>query len=182
MNYPVDTINFALGLGTVLIQVCAVVLLLSLFFRNRFSFFGKISAFAAGNALGIAFVLTLASLGLSLFYSEVLGFAPCGLCWLQREFMYPQAFLFLVALVKNDEKIADYSIVLSSVGVVIALYQHSLQMGASEFVPCAQTLLAADCAERTLFEFGYITFPLMAASVFAFLIVLMLSLRLQKKA
>jgi len=32
-----------------------------------------------------------------------------------------------------------------------------------------------DCAERYLFEFGYITFPLMSFTIFAFLIILMLS-------
>lgn len=177
MNYPVETINFILGLGTLALQVLTVVLIIALLFQKKSSASEKIVSFFASNALGLAFLLSLASVALSLFYSEVLGFAPCGLCWLQRVFIYPQLFLFGVALFKNEARVADYSIALSVGGLIIALYQHSLQMGASEFVPCATTLLAADCAEKTLFELGYITFPLMAASLLAFLIVLMVALR-----
>jgi disulfide bond formation protein DsbB len=177
MGYPVDLINHYLGVGTIALQAATVVLIIALLWRKHSRAAQKFVAAIGGNAIGLAFLLTLASLGLSLFYSEVLGFAPCGLCWLQRVFIYPQVFLFIVALIKGDEKIADYSIVLSIVGLVIALYQHSLQMGASPLVPCATTLLAADCTKKTLFEFGYITFPLMAASVFAFLIVLMIAMK-----
>lgn len=175
MNYPVETINLILAIGVVLLQVKIVFLLFTFAFEKRSPLLQKMVQLTGDNALGISFILTLGGLVLSLFYSEILGFAPCGLCWLQRVFIYPQVFLFTVALIKGDKKIADYSIVLSVIGLVIALYQHMLQIGASDLVPCATTLIAADCAEKTLFEFGYITFPLMAATLFAYLIVLMIA-------
>jgi disulfide bond formation protein DsbB len=181
MNYPVDTINFVLALGVVAIQIKALYLLGAIVLRKKNRFAAWTVKVAGDNALGIAFILALGSFVISLFYSEVLGFAPCGLCWLQRVAIYPQLFLFITALIKGDEKIADYSIVLSVAGLIISLYQHALQLGASEFVPCATTLLAADCAKKTLFEFGYITFPLMAASVCAYLIVLMITLKIRNR-
>jgi len=96
----------------------------------------------------------------------------------QRVFLYPQIFSFIVALSKQDRRIADYSIALSVPGFVIALYQHYLQMGGTSVIPCPATAdKAVDCAVRFLFEFGYITYPLMAATAFAFLIITMLFVR-----
>ncbi len=181
MNYPVETINFWLAIGVIGIQIKVIYLLGAIAFRKKSSFAAWTVKVAGDNALGIAFLLALGSLVISLFYSEVLGFAPCGLCWLQRVTLYPQLFLFAAALFKSDEKIADYSIILSIVGLIISLYQHYLQVGGSEFLPCATTLLAADCSKKTLFEFGYITFPLMAASICAYLIVLMITLKIRNK-
>ena len=38
----------------------------------------------------LAFLLTLGATAMTLYYSEVLGFAPCGWCWVQRVFLWPQ--------------------------------------------------------------------------------------------
>ena len=85
---------------------------------------------------------------------------------------------FALALRKRDSNIADYSIALSIAGGAAALYQHYLQMGGTSVLPCpASSSEAVDCAVRFVFEFGYITFPMMALTLFAFLIVLMLFVR-----
>lgn len=78
-----------------------------------------------------------------------------------------------MALYKKDTKIADYLIGLSGIGALIALYQHYLQMGGSAFIPCPAVGPGIDCAQRFLFEFGYITFPLMSFSVFALMIAML---------
>ncbi|MCR4281018.1 MAG: hypothetical protein NUV88_01655, partial [Candidatus Kaiserbacteria bacterium] len=58
---------------------------------------------------------------------------------------------------------------------------HYLQMGGASLVPCpAAASEAVDCAVRFLYELGYITFPLMSFSVFAFLIIVMLFVRRRK--
>jgi len=46
------------------------------------------------NQIGIilAFVIALVSMVGSLFYSEIMKFAPCNLCWWQRICMYPQSY------------------------------------------------------------------------------------------
>ena len=72
--------------------------------------------------------------------------------------------------------VACYSIALSILAGSAALYPHYLQMGGTSVLPCPASG-AGDCAQRIIFEFGYITLPLMAATLFAFLIVLMLFVR-----
>ena len=174
--YPVESINYVLALGTVAVQIAALALLALWFFRKKTGF-AEQAEFVGRWGLWLGFVLSAVGVILTLFYSEILGFAPCSWCWVQRIFLYPQAVIFALALWKKDTRIADYSIALSIFGLVVALYQHYLQMGGHSVIPCPANPGASDCAQRFLFEFGYVTFPLMAFSVFAFLIVLMLFVR-----
>ena len=178
MISSVETINFYLALATLAMQILAVAFLALFLLRKKFPDLEDVAGFLETWGLWIAVVLTLGGIAMTLLYSEVLGFAPCGLCWLQRVFLYPQIVLFALALWKRDRHAADYSIALSAIGGTVALYQHYLQMGGHDILPCPATLSqATDCATRFLFEFGYITFPLMSFSLFAFLIVLMLFVR-----
>lgn len=180
----VETLNFFLALGTVFVQCATVALLAVMLLRKRFPDLKDIAALAARFGLWAGFLLSLAATTLSLYYSEVLGFTPCGLCWMQRVFFYPQVVLLAIAAWYRDRSVAVYSIALSVAGLIVALYQHYLQMGGTDLLPCPAAAggggIAADCAQRILFEFGYITFPLMSASLFAFLIVLLFFVRTQK--
>ena len=87
-----------------------------------------------------------------------------------------RSLLFAVALYKQERAVADFSIAFSIFGGIAALYQRLPANGGGALIPCPASG-AGDCAQRILFEFGYITFPLMAATIFAFLIVLMLFVR-----
>lgn len=118
--------------------------------------------------LAAFFVTTLAS-AVTLYYSEVLGQAPCSLCWLQRVFLYPQAFLFGIAYLKSDARITVYTTALSIVGALIALYHHAIQLGASAPVPCAAA--GPSCTEVLFLTWGFVSFPFMAFALFLFLIV-----------
>jgi disulfide bond formation protein DsbB len=178
MYYDVPAINSALGLATFALNVVTVGLLAAFFMRRRVQNLATVASLVGAWGLWIGFLLTLGGLGLSLFYSEVLGFAPCSLCWVMRIFMYSQVILFAVALWKRDRGVADYSVALSAFGILVGLYQHYLQMGGLALVPCPATLTeASDCASRFLFELGYITFPWMGVSLFAALIVTMFFVR-----
>lgn len=174
--FPVQVLNYWLSLGTVLLQVATVALFALYLLRGQLPAFSWAVALLRRWGLWMAFVLAGAGSALTLFYSEILGFAPCGLCWLQRVFLYPQVVLFAIAAWRRDTSIALYAIVLSVFGALVALYQHYLQMGGNALIPCPATP-GADCAARFLFEFGYVTFPLMAATLFAFLIALLLFAR-----
>jgi disulfide bond formation protein DsbB len=172
--YPIETINHWLSLAVVGLQIVCFAFLALFFLRKRFPGIVPAADFLGKRGLWIGFFLSLFGVAISLFYSEVLGILPCGLCWLQRVFLYPQVLLFAVAIWKWDYHVADYSIVLSVFGGAVSLYQHYLQMGGTSILPCPAVTTGADCAQRYLFELGYITFPLMSFSVFAFLIILML--------
>lgn len=173
--FDIESLNHLVGLGTIAIQIAAVALFAVYFGRKRFPTFQDIGVSTARWGLRAALLLTLAAIAAALFYSDVLGFEPCPLCWWQRVFLFPQAILFALALWKGEgSRIAYYSIALSIAGFGIALYQHALQMFPGS-LPCPAT--GVSCAQRLLFEYGYVTFPLVAASVFALLIVLMLFVR-----
>jgi disulfide bond formation protein DsbB len=169
-----------LGIGTFAMQVVAAVVLLSFFLRQDNALAARIVSIAGQWALPLAFFATAFATGFSLYHSEILGITPCGLCWVQRVFVYSEAAIFLVAWIIRDYGIWIYGIVLSVLGSFFALYQHYLQMGGDSILPCpAAPDAAADCAKRYLFELGYITYPLMAFSVLAFVAVLMIAIRLR---
>lgn len=175
--YAIEVYNQWFGLGTLILDILTVAFLALYFLRTISPEFAPASMLISRGGLWIAFALSLFGIAATLFYSEVLGLAPCGWCWFQRIFLYPQAVLFAIALYKRDRSVADYSIGLSIFGGVIALYQHYLQMGGSALVGCPSNPGPADCAQRFMFEFNYITFPFAALSLFAFIIVLMLFVR-----
>lgn len=64
----------------------------------------------------IALVATLGSL----YFSEVQQYPPCELCWVQRIFMYPLVLILLVGTLLKDTKVFIYSIVFSSIGLIIS--------------------------------------------------------------
>jgi disulfide bond formation protein DsbB len=174
--YPVDNINFILALGTIVLQITGLGYFAIYFLRKRFPDLEDIARPLKEWGLWKGFVITIIGTVITLFYSEILGFIPCGWCWIQRVFLYPQVILFGMALRKKDRFIADYSIGLSIAGMLAALYQHYIQMGGSSILPCPASGVG-DCAQRLIFEFGYITFPLMSATLFAFLIIVMMFVR-----
>ena len=55
-------------------------------------------------------IATTSTLG-SLFFSYVMEFAPCVLCWYQRIFFFPLVILFAVGLFPFDAKAEDDAIV-----------------------------------------------------------------------
>lgn len=124
---------------------------------------------------------TVGSVATTLFYSEYLGFIPCSLCWLQRIALYPQA-LFAVMAFNMKERVyyPVYGIGLSVFGFIVAVYQYIYQMlprdVSSGLMPCLADG-SADCAEKVMETFSFVTFPLLSATTFAFLIVLYLNLK-----
>ena len=170
---PYESLNQLVAWGTVGMQVLTIALLVLFFVRKSFP---SLSAIVEKWGIWFALLLALVSAGMAIYYSDFIGIVPCGLCWYQRIFLFPQAVLFLVALFKKEAaRIADYSIALSIFGGAIALYQHYIQIVGESPLPCPAS--GGDCVKRFLFEFGYITFPLVAFSVFALLIVVMMFVR-----
>lgn len=167
MTETVELLNYLLALGTVLLQVGIVVLFYLTFARKDM----RVRNVVSKHALLLGFLAALGASIMTLVYSEVFGFLPCGLCWLERVFLYPQVVLLGIALWKNDVHIALYSAALSFLGAFIALYHHYIQMGGVDLGICPSS--AVDCSKRILFEFGFVTFPLMAATLFVFLLLIM---------
>lgn len=117
----------------------------------------------------LGFFVTLGGTFLTLFYSEVLHYAPCDLCWYQRVFLYPQVIMFGYAWYKKDRAVLPYALVLSLFGLAVAIYHHALQIGFDLMKPCSSAPFAVDCAKPSFIEFGFVTFPFMAVVLFGFL-------------
>lgn len=171
----VSSLNYSLALGTVLLQVVTAALIVIFVMRRRVVAFGDIAVSVGTWGLWIAFLAAGFGTLMAVYYSDVLGFEPCYWCYWQRYFLFPQVMLLGMAAWKKDAFIADYSIVLSVVGASVALYHHALQMAPMGALPCPAT--GPSCALRIFFEFGYITYPLMAFTLFVFLIIAMLFVR-----
>ena len=168
----IETINYTLAAGTLSLQVITIALIALLLMRKKIPDLKSNVEFIRTWSLWIGFLLTLASVAVTLFYSDVLGFEPCPLCWWQRIFLYPQVILFGLALWKPDVRAAAllYSMWFSAIGAAFALYHHALQMFPAGHLPCPAS--GPSCAKITFLEFGYVTFPMMAFTLFAFLITL----------
>lgn len=130
-------------------------------------------------ALPLAFFSSLFATLMSLVYSDYLGQNPCGLCWLQRIFIYSQVVLYAVAYIKNDLKVFSYTIGLSIVGIIIAIYHEWLQLGYNELIPCPTVPGFADCAVPTFIKYGFVTMPFL--SIVLFLLLILLSIIVNKK-
>ena len=124
-------------------------------------------------ALIVSFVATLGSL----FFSEVMHFIPCSLCWYQRIFMYSLVFLFLVNLLFPDDKIFKYSFPLVIFGWMISIYHNFLMFGIipENLSPCVQ---GVPCSTAYINWLGFITIPLL--SFFAYTTILILLLKIRK--
>jgi len=173
MDPFVATLNYIFALGVIVLLVVSLGLLGVYAYervrRVRTSVGGLVGKFS----LFLVFVLTFMAATLSLVYSEIFGFIPCGLCWFARIFMFSQVFVSAGALVMRDKIFAPvYLMTLSVAGMIVTLYHHYIQMGGSEVVACPAS--SVSCAQRIIFEFGFITFPLLGFSLFAFIFVLLL--------
>jgi disulfide bond formation protein DsbB len=120
------------------------------------------------------FVALVAMLG-SLYFSDVVGFIPCLMCWYQRIAMYPIVLVLGMGLLLRDPTVWRFALPLPLVGLVISLYHMSVQYRPSlEVVSCGS---GVPCSARYLLVFGFISIPVMAAAAFLLIAVLLITVR-----
>jgi disulfide bond formation protein DsbB len=115
--------------------------------------------------LRLNFVFALAGMFGSLYFSEVMQFPPCSLCWYQRICLYPLVVIFGAALLTNDHRHQKYSFPLLFGGIALSVYHNLLYYGVipQEIIPCTG---GVSCSTRQLELFGFITIPLMSLGAF----------------
>lgn len=114
----------------------------------------------------------------SLYFSEIQHFEPCELCWYQRILMYPMAIILGIAVVRKDEKISFYTMILSLIGACISLYHYSLQkiaFMADHAASCGRI----PCTGQYINWFGFVTIPFLA--LVGFTIIFICSLMVWKQ-
>ena len=120
-------------------------------------------------------IVTVSTLG-SLFFSEVMDYAPCLLCWWQRIFLFPLVFIFTAALNPLDENASRYALPLVLAGWLTAGYHNLLvwEIVPTSISPCSQGLSCTD----TYFElFGFVSIPMLSWLAFTALLGMLLTLK-----
>ena len=126
--------------------------------------------------LYIALVQGIAATGTSLFYSEILKFTPCVLCWYQRIFMFPLVVVIAVGILRRDKKVYQYVLPLSFIGLAIAFYHVLLQFGVlpESVTPCS---VGVSCLTKFTGYFGFITIPVLSFAAFSVITICILLYR-----
>lgn len=175
----VGYLNQLLGAGAIVLQILSVVALFLLFIGPKKNAYLD---FIDKHFLTLGFLIALFASMFSLVYSEIIGFAPCALCWYQRIFTFPMVFLFGAAIWTKDRKIAKYVLPLLSVGFVMSVYQNFVYYFNPEAsgLPCDAT--GVSCYQQLVSEFGgYISIPMLALTTFLGLITVVLVAHFYKK-
>jgi disulfide bond formation protein DsbB len=115
--------------------------------------------------LYLAWVVALVATGGSLYFSEVLRYEPCKLCWFQRIFMYPLVILLGIAAYRNDRRQVGYVLPLSIIGGCISIYHYAEQKipGLAKILPCT---IGVPCNTDYINWLGFITIPFLAGVAF----------------
>lgn len=124
-------------------------------------------------------IVTVATLG-SLFFSEIMHFIPCSMCWYQRIFLYPLVLIFLVNLLYPDDKVFKYAISLIGVGFLISLYHNLLMWDIipESIVPCVS---GVPCSTVYINWFGFITIPFLSLITYSLLLILLILGKINEK-
>jgi disulfide bond formation protein DsbB len=131
----------------------------------------KLSELIQHNGAYLAFIVALvATLG-SLFFSEVMNFIPCTLCWYQRILMYPLVIVALVGAIEQDEFLPKYVLPFSVIGLTVATYHYLLQVGVFNYSPACST--GVPCGGRYINWLGFITIPFLALVAFLLITIIM---------
>ncbi|MBI2044251.1 disulfide bond formation protein B [Candidatus Pacearchaeota archaeon] len=159
--------------GVLVVDALIILFLVALFYRKvmkkQSSMIEDSFSFVRNYYFILGSLIVLAATLGSLYYSEVLLFEVCVLCWYQRIFIYSQVVLFGIALWYKDRSMVKYSLGLSIVGMAIAVFHFFTQMSGTSF--CGANG-GVDCAVREVLAYNYITFPVMGMTIFGLLIIL----------
>jgi disulfide bond formation protein DsbB len=115
---------------------------------------------------------TIATLG-SLFFSEVMKFPPCVLCWYQRICMYPLVLILLAGMFPVSKSVVKFSLPLVLSGWVIAVYHNLLYYNIipESAAPCVQGI---SCTTKFIQWFGFVTIPFLSLMAFSSILILLL--------
>ncbi len=119
-------------------------------------------------AWAVALVATLGAL----FIGEVMGMAPCLLCWYQRIFMFPLALILGMAAFAEDRRGAVYGLPLALAGAAFAGYHCALVAGwvPQWWIPCGS---GPSCSTQSLEILGGIQIPWLSLLAFSAIAILL---------
>jgi disulfide bond formation protein DsbB len=120
-------------------------------------------------------IVCISALG-SLFFSEIMNFAPCVLCWYERVCLYPLVLILSMGLFSFDKSVVRFSFPLALIGWFISLYHNLLYSGIipESIQPCSQ---GVSCTEEYIDLFGVLSIPMLALISFSAIVILLFNLK-----
>jgi len=117
------------------------------------------------NLLLFMWIVSLSATMGSLYFSEIRGYEPCELCWIQRIFMYPLVLILGVAYIQKNARIAVTTAAFAVIGGMISLYHYGIQKldFLSESAPSCGRVA---CTGEYINLLGFITIPFLAFVAF----------------
>ncbi len=122
------------------------------------------------NALYIAFIQSIVAFLGSMYFSNILMYPPCVLCWYQRICMFPLVLILGAGIILKEKNIHAYVLPLALIGWTISLYHNLLYY---KFIPdtLAPCTTGVSCTTKFIEYFGFITIPLLAFIAFTVIII-----------
>ena len=119
-------------------------------------------------------VTAISMLG-SLFFSQVMEYAPCELGWYQRIALFPLVLILAIGLFPFDRSVLKFAAPLAAIGWLFAAYHNLLYYGviSRELSPCSQ---GVSCTERYVTLIGIFSIPLLSLISFSVITLLLLIL------
>ena len=155
-------LSVALLAGTVVVLVTRLLSGSQSWAQNTLTAF---SPFARPLATAVA---TTCMLG-SLYFSEIVNYKPCRLCWFQRFMMYPLAIILIITLIRRTKSIWKFTVPLALIGGTISAYHWFLERFPN--LDAGVCDVKVPCEFVWLEHFGFVTLPFMAFTGFLAVIV-----------
>ena len=132
------------------------------------------TAKSSSGTLYIAWLVAIAATLGALFVGEVMGQAPCTLCWYQRIAMFPLAVLLGIASYRGDYASWRYTLPIAALGWLIAGFHLLLYYGLipEGIEPCGA---GPSCSDASMLLFD-VPLPLMSLAAFSLIIVALVPL------
>lgn len=127
------------------------------------------------NILFLCWLIASVSVLGSLFFSYVMEFAPCVLCWYQRIFLFPLVIILAVGLFPFDKSVVKYALPLAVAGWFTAAYHNLLYAGIipESIQPCTR---GVSCTEEYIDLLGFMSIPMLSLLSFTTIIILLITL------
>ncbi len=119
----------------------------------------------------VALLVACVAMAGSLFFSEVLRWPPCLLCWYQRILMYPLTLILAIGILRRDRGLHLYVLPFSLFGACVSLYHYLLTK--TDWLPPPPCTSGIPCTVDYLDWFGFINIPFLALTAFLIISVML---------
>jgi disulfide bond formation protein DsbB len=155
---PNNMFDTFVALGTIAIQIFIIVMIIAWIMK------APLAVWIAKNSTRILALIFISSTIGSFIYQYGFGYEPCLLCWYQRIAIIPIAILSLTGTLTKSSMLRRQIVILASIGFAIALFHNYIDIfPGSGLDVCGAS--GVSCLMRYVYEFGYITIPMMSATV-----------------